>query len=126
MSTKIFVNLPVSDLTRSIKFFTELGLVVQQEYTNDDAGCLVVNDAIYVLLVTEPFFKTITGKNVADTGTAAETVLALQVDSRQRVDELTDKALANGGQPVDEHIEDVMYSRGFHDPDGHIWNVVYM
>jgi predicted lactoylglutathione lyase len=77
--------------------------------------------------VTEPFFKTITDRDLVDTATAQEVALALDAESRERVDELTEAAVAAGGQaaglPMDE---DFMYSRGFRDLDGHLWNVLHM
>jgi predicted lactoylglutathione lyase len=127
MSTKIFVNLPVKDLARSIEFFTGLGFSFNQQFTNDKAGCLVIGDDIYAMFLIEPFFKSFTKKNIADTATATEAILALGVESRQRVDELVDTALASGGQPSNETADQgFMYGRSFQDPDGHLWEVFYM
>ncbi|MGH3774817.1 MAG: VOC family protein [Pseudonocardiaceae bacterium] len=127
MSTKIFVNLPVKDLGKSIDFFTALGFSFNPQFTDENATCMVISDGIYVMLLTEPFFKSFTNKDVADTTKSTEAIIALGVDSRQQVDEMVDKALASGGQPGRfSNDEDFMYGRSFQDHDGHLWEVLYM
>jgi uncharacterized protein len=127
MSTRTFVNLRVRDLTRSSEFFTGLGFSFDQRFTDENAGCLVIGDDIYVMLVTEPFFRAITTKKPAGTATTAEAIMALEVGSRERVDELAGLALASGGSPVSEPAEhEGMYERSFADPDGHLWEVFCM
>lgn len=123
----IFVNLPVKDLKRSIAFFTSLGYSVNKQFTDEKAACLVVSDTICFMLLTEPFFKTFTTKQLAETGTTTEVINALMVGSRQAVDELVDKAFAAGaGKFRDPEEYPFMYSRSFQDPDGHLWEVGYM
>ncbi len=127
MSTKIFVNLPVKDLGKSTDFFTKLGFSFNQQFSDENAGCLVISDDISVMLLVEPFFKTFTKKDIADATTSTETILALGVESKDRVDELVDQALAAGGRPAnDTDDQGFMYGRSFQDPDGHIWEVLYM
>jgi predicted lactoylglutathione lyase len=127
MSTKIFVNLPVKDLGASIDFFTKLGFSFHPDYTNDQAGSLVISDDIYAMLVTEEFFATFTGRPVADATKVTEVAVALLFDSRERVDQVVDDAVAQGAEAGVEHVDDeYMYSRGFHDLDGHLWNVLTM
>jgi uncharacterized protein len=127
MSTKIFINLPVKDLARSTGFFTELGFSFDSRFTDENAACLVISDDIYAMLLTEPFFRNFTDKDLADTSTTAEAILALEVESRQRVDELAQRALVSGGSPAGEPMEqDGMYERSFQDPDGHLWEVFYL
>ncbi|GAA2435686.1 VOC family protein [Streptomyces macrosporus] len=127
MSKKLFVNLPVKDLKRSTDFFTALGFSFDPRFTDDKAGCLVIGDDIYAMLLTEPFFRTFTPKGVVDASSGTEAILALGVDSREEVDELADKALASGGSPANEPADQgFMYSRSFQDPDGHLWEVFYM
>ncbi len=127
MPTKIFVNLPVKDLARSTRFFTELGFSFDDRFTDDNAACLVISDDIYAMLLTEPFFRNFTDKDLADTGTTTEAILALEVESRERVDELAQLALDAGGSPAGEPMDqDGMYERSFQDPDGHLWEVFYM
>jgi uncharacterized protein len=125
-STKIFINLPVKDLHRSIDFFTELGFTFDKRFTDDKAACLVISDDIYAMLLTEPFFKSFTSKEIADSNQSTEAILALGVQSRERVDELVDKALAAGGSPAgDTQDQGFMYGRSFQDPDAHNWEVIY-
>ncbi|MEV4060409.1 VOC family protein [Nonomuraea dietziae] len=127
MATKIFINLHVSDLNASIDFFTKLGFAFDADLTTDDAGCMVIDERIYALLVTEPFFRTITGREPADTAVAQEVALALEVAGRERVDELADAAVSAGGQASGEpQDEGFMYSRSFRDLDGHLWSVLHM
>ena len=127
MATQIFVNLPVKDLRRSIDFFTALGFSFNQQFTDAKAGCLVISDTIYAMLLVEPYFKTFIKKDVADALKTTEAIIALGVESRERVDELVDKALASGGQPANDPADHgFMYVRSFQDPDGHLWEILYM
>lgn len=127
MPHKIFVNLPVKDLDRSTAFFTALGYRFDENFTDENATCLVITDDIYAMLLTEPFFKGFTKNQIADTTTATEAILALSVDSRAAVDEIVDKALAAGGAVANEpNDQDFMYGRSFLDPDGHQWEIFWM
>jgi len=127
MSTLIFVNLPVKDLERSKKFFTALGYSFNPQFTDENAGCLVISDTIYAMLLTEPFFKTFTKKEIADSACNTEAIIGLSADSKEEVDRLVDKALAAGGQPsMDTNDQGFMYGRSFQDPDGHLWEVFWM
>ena len=124
MSTKIAVNLPVKDLARSAHFIAELGLARNEYLSNENMEAIVVSDDIYVLLVVEPQFKAITKKEIPNAAITSEAILQLQVDSRQRVDELADKAFAAGTLPANEPTDQgLLYGRSFRDPDGHHWDV---
>lgn len=127
MSMKIFVNLPVKDLDKSVAFFTELGFSFNQQFTDENASAMTVSDDISVMLLVEPFFQSFTTKKVADATTTTETITCLGVDSREQVDELADRALAAGGQPANDPMDEgFMYLRSFQDLDGHIWELTYM
>lgn len=127
MSTKIFVNLPVKDLERSKHFFTALGYSFDPQFSDENAACLVISDDIYAMLLVEPFFKSFTKKEIGDATQSTEVILALSADSREAVDELVDKALASGGKPSNEtQDQGFMYGRSFQDPDGHLWEIIYM
>ena len=127
MSTKISINLPVKDLRRSTDFFTKVGFSRNPQLSGDDIECLVISEDIYVMLNSESRFKTITKKDVVDTTKSAEAVLQLGVESRHRVDDLVDKALAAGGQPSNEPNDlGFLYGRSFQDLDGHLWDVFYV
>ncbi|MBL7730955.1 MAG: VOC family protein [Chitinophagaceae bacterium] len=128
MPSKIFVNLPVKDLKRSMDFFTALGFSFNPQFTDDKAACLVINDgSIYVMLLTEPMFKNFTQKEIADATKTTEVLIALDAESREKVDELVAKAVEAGGslyaQPADHGW---MYQHSFADPDGHQWELCYM
>jgi uncharacterized protein len=127
MSRKTFVNLPVKDLQVTKQFFTGLGFEFNQQFTDDRAACMVISDDAYAMLLVEDFFKTFTNKEVADTTSHIEVVVALSAESREEVDALVHKALAGGGMPSNDPIEDgPMYGWSFQDVDGHLWELIYM
>ncbi|WP_028562420.1 VOC family protein [Paenibacillus pinihumi] len=126
-SSKIFVNLPVKDLQRSVAFFTELGFEFNPQFTDENATCMVVNDKIFVMLLVEHYFKTFITKEISDTGKDAEVIVALSLENRARVDEIADKALAVGGKASNDPVDHgFMYTRSFQDPDGHLWELFFM
>ena len=127
MSRMIFVNLPVKDLGKSVEFFTGLGFSFNQQFTDENATCMVISEQACVMLLVEDFFQTFTTKAIADTVTHTETMIALSAESRAEVDDLVTKALAAGGQPAgDAQDHGYMYGRSFQDPDGHIWEIIWM
>jgi predicted lactoylglutathione lyase len=126
-TNQIFVNLPVKDLKRSMDFFTAIGYEFNLQFTDDKATCLVISEHIYAMLLTEEYFQSFTKKEIADTSKTAEVILAFAVDSREKVDELVNKALAAGGKPYNEPSDlGFMYSWSFQDVDGHLWEMFYM
>ena len=126
-SRKMFVNLAVKDLGESVDFFTQLGFSFDPRFTDEQATCMIVSDEAFVMLLVEDRFKDFTKKQLADATTQTEAIVALSADSREQVDELADKALQAGGAPANEPMEmDFMYGRSFQDPDGHLWEVVWM
>ncbi|MCI2422738.1 glyoxalase/bleomycin resistance/extradiol dioxygenase family protein [Saccharopolyspora sp. K220] len=127
MSIKTFVNLPVKDLGKSIEFFTALGFSFNQQFTDENATCMVISDEAYAMLLVEPFFKQFTKKELVDATKATEVVVALGVESRAQVDEMAEKAFAAGAQPANEPMDEgPMYTKSFQDLDGHIWELVHM
>ncbi len=127
MSRMIFPNLPVTDLAKTKDFFGQLGFEFDARFTDDTAAAMVVSDEAVVMLVSEAMFNGFTGKQVCDPATHAETMIGLSAESRDEVDELLDKALSAGAQPHGDTMDEgPMYSRGFQDPDGHIWSVIYL
>ena len=124
---KIFVNIAVLDLKRSMEFFSKLGFEFNRQFTDDKAACMVVSDAAFVMLLTEPFFKTFTQRALCDTNTHTEGVFALSCGSRAEVDALLEKAVAAGGTPaMPRQDHGFMLSTSFYDLDGHHWEVVWM
>lgn len=127
MSTKIFVNLPVKNLEKSKAFFTSLGYQFNPQFTDDKAGCLVISEAIFAMLLTEPFFKTFIPGEISDTSAGTESITCLSADSRQHVDEIISKAIAAGGTTYNEPQDHgFMYGHGFRDLDGHLWEYMWM
>ncbi len=127
MNTKIFVNLPVRDLDRSMNFFRNIGFSFNPQFTDETAACLVISDDIYAMLLTHDKAKQFTKKEIADANKTTEVFVALSVDEKQKVNELADKALQAGGSEVrDPEDYGFMYGRSFNDPDGHIWEVLWM
>lgn len=127
MATQVFVNLPVKDLNRSKDFFNRLGFSFNPQFTDDKAACMVLNDSGYVMLLSESFFQNFTRKKIADATKETEVLVSLSADSRERVNELTDKALSIGASKASEpQVMDNMYGRSFSDLDGHIWEIIWM
>jgi predicted lactoylglutathione lyase len=126
MATQMFLNLPVKDLNRSIEFFTKLGYTFNQQFTNENATCMIISDTIYIMLLVEPFFKTFTDKDIADSKTI-KAIIALSADSRADVDAIVGKAIEAGAttpRPPQDH--GFMYGYDFEDLDGHTWEYFWM
>ena len=127
MATKIFVNLPVKDLKKSIDFFTQLGFTFNQQFTDDKATCMIIGDNIFAMLMVEERFKDFTKKQICDAKKNTEVLLALDAKTRAEVDELVKKAVAAGGSIYAERADHGwMYQHSFADPDGHQWELLYM
>jgi predicted lactoylglutathione lyase len=127
MATKIFVNLPVKDLKRSIDFFTELGYTFDPQFSDETATCMVVSDDIFVMLLTREKFRTFTPNPVSNASKSTEVLVCLTSDSREDVDETIRKAVAAGGSTFSEPQDyGFMYGHSFQDPDGHVWEFLFM
>ncbi len=127
MATQIFVNLPVKDLNVSMDFFKGLGYSFNPVFTNEQAACMIVSDTIYFMLLTESFYKGFTDKEIADATKTSGVINCLSVESREKVDEIAEKALASGGSPNREPSDyGWMYSRNFYDPNGHLFEIAYI
>lgn len=127
MAKQIFVNLPVTDVQRSITFFKRLGYEVNPQFTSEQGACLILGDNIFAMLLAIPFFQGFTKKPVADATQSTEVLTCLSCDSREEVDALVAKALAAGGTaPNAPQDHGFMYGHGFEDLDGHLWELVFM
>jgi predicted lactoylglutathione lyase len=127
MSTKIFVNLPVGDLPKSMAFFQALGFRFNPQFTDDTAACMVVSDDIYAMLLTHAKFKEFTPKAICDATQSTVVLVALSRDSRHDVSDLVSKAVAAGGTTYAEPKDyGFMFQHGFQDLDGHIWELIFM
>lgn len=127
MATKVFINLPVKDLDQSVSFFTALGYTFNPQFTDEKATCMIISDNLFVMLLTETYFKTFTKKQVADAKQSTEVLIALDTRSRGEVQQMVAKAKELGGtvyaEPQDHGW---MYQHSFADLDGHQWELVYM
>ena len=127
MTTKIFVNLPVKDLGKTVNFFIKLGFKLNPKFTDENATCMIVTEDILVMLLVEKFFKIFTKKEICNTARNTEVIIALSAESKENVDEMINKAVEAGGKESREvQDEGWMYGRGFEDIDGHLWEVVFM
>lgn len=126
MATKIFVNLPVKDLNKSVEFFTKLGYTFNPQFTDETATCMVISEDIFAMLLTEAKFKQFTKKEIAGAN-QIEVITALSAESKDEVNSLADKALAAGAteaRPPEDH--GFMVLRSFYDLDGHMWEIIWM
>jgi uncharacterized protein len=128
MSKLIFINLPVADLTKSMAFYEAVGATNNPQFSDETAACMVVSDTIHVMLLTHEKWKTFTSKAIPDARASAQVLLCLSCDSKDEVISYVDKAVAAGGKGDPTPTQDFgfMYGRSFEDPDGHIWEVMWM
>lgn len=127
MTNTIFMNLPVRDLEASKAFFASLGYGFDTRFTDETAACMVVSDTINAMLLTHDKFRQFTPNAVADTSKVSEVLMAITVDSKDEVDALMEKALAAGAtETLPAKDLGYMYARGYADPDGHIWEVLWV
>jgi predicted lactoylglutathione lyase len=128
MSKMIFVNLPVSDLPASRRFLEALGAVNEPKFTDDTAACMTLSESIHVMLLTRDKFAGFTPLPIADAKAGTQVLLCLSSDSRESVDTTVERAVAAGGtaDPAPKQDYGVMYGRSVADPDGHIWEIMWM
>jgi predicted lactoylglutathione lyase len=127
MTRMIFVNLPVADLPRAMRFYEALGFTNEPRFTDETAACMVWSEAIHVMLLTHAKWREFTDRPIADPGTS-EVMLALACDDRAAVGAMASAAGANGGtiDVIPAQDNDFMTSRSFTDPDGHVWEPMWM
>jgi predicted lactoylglutathione lyase len=127
MSKLIFVNLPVADLPAAKAFYEAIGAVNNPMFTDETAACMVFSDVIHVMLLTHEKFAQFTPKRIVDAKESSEVLICISAESREAVDEITEKALAAGGrEPREKQDHGFMYGRSFEDLDGHIWEPMWM
>jgi hypothetical protein len=124
----IFVNLPVRDLQKSRAFVEALGAVNEPKFTDDTAACMKLSDSIFVMILTHEKFSQFTPRPIADAKAGSEVLLCLSADSRESVDSTVERAVTAGGtaDPAPKQDYGVMYGRSVADPDGHIWEIMWM
>ncbi|MGY1742271.1 MULTISPECIES: VOC family protein [unclassified Blastococcus] len=123
----VFLNLPVADLAASRAFYAGLGFSFDERFSDEHATSVVVDDNVVVMLLTRERFADFVTGPVGDPAAATTQLTALSAASREEADGLLAKALASGGKPwrpAQDH--GFMYGVSFADPDGHVWEVVWM
>lgn len=128
MSKMIFINLPVTDLAKSKAFYEAVGAANNPQFTDETAACMVISDSIHVMLLTHEKWRQFTSKTIPDAHSTAQVLLCLSSDSKEGVSELVEKAVAAGGKADPTPTQDYgfMFGRSFEDPDGHIWETMWM
>ena len=128
MTKMIFVNLPVADLPRATAFYEAIGAVKNPQFCDGTASCMVFSETIYAMLLTHDKFRQFTPKAIADSKKTSEVLICLSAESRAAVDAMVGKAGSAGGRldPCPKQDYGFMYGRSFEDPDGHIWEVMWM
>jgi predicted lactoylglutathione lyase len=128
MTKMIFVNLPVSNLARATAFYQAVGAAKNDQFSDDTASCMVFSETIHAMLLTHDKFRQFTSKKIADAKTSCEVLICISADSRDAIDDIVAKAKSAGGSPDPTPTQDFgfMYGRSFEDPDGHIWEVMWM
>ncbi|KZY29750.1 lactoylglutathione lyase [Alcanivorax sp. HI0083] len=127
MTRMIFVNLPVADLTVAMNFYSALGFENNPQFTDETAACMVWSEAIHVMLLTHDKWRTFTDRPIPPSS-SSEVMLALSFDSRDAVDAVDAAAAKNGGTADINPVQDLgfMYNRNLADPDGHVWEMMWM
>ena len=128
MPKMIFVNFPITDLNRSIAFYTAIGGSKNPKFSDESSACMVLSDTIHVMLLTHEKYCFFTSRPIADARTTSAALIALTVDSREEVDATLDRAVAAGGQadPNPKQDHGFMFSRSVQDPDGNVWEIFWM
>jgi len=126
MATNIFVNLPVNDLKKSVEFFTKVGYTFNPQFTDETSTCMIISDTIYAMLLTHDKFKLFSKKEIVDAKKNVEVLIALSEESKEKVNELVDKAVAAGGKEGESQDQGFMFTRTYDDLDGHTWEVFWM
>lgn len=125
MHELIFVNLPVTDLARSRAFFTQVGYTFNEDYCDGDVLCLELGPTLHAMLLEREFFRSFHDGPPAPPGTVGA-LLCLSARSRAEVDAVVDRALDAGGSQVRTVDHGLMYGRSYADPDGHVWEILWM
>ncbi|SHF81633.1 VOC family protein [Flavobacterium defluvii] len=127
METKMYLNLAVKDLHKSVNFFNELGFSTNLKFTNEKAACIIIGENINIMLLVEEFYQTFTDKQICNSHTTSEALISISLPSKKEVDEMVVKAVKAGGTDY-KRSQDYgwMYQKTFLDPDGHHWEIFYM
>jgi predicted lactoylglutathione lyase len=128
-ASKVFINLPVKDLKKSIEFFTKVGYTFNPQFTDETATCMIINETIYSMLLTHEKFQSFMppGMTISDNTNKKEVFICLSFDSRAEVDAVVERAIAAGAKPITPAQDHgFMYERNYEDLDGHVWEHFWM
>ena len=127
MPSKVFINLPVKNLAKSMDFFQNLGFFFNPQFTDEKAGCMVVSDSIFVMLLTDTYFKSFIDTEICDAHNATEVLIALDAASADEVKQFINKAESLGGKIYSQaNDHGFMYQHSIADLDGHKWEMAYV
>jgi predicted lactoylglutathione lyase len=127
MPSKVFINLPVKDLERSKEFFQKLGFSFNPQFTDEKAGCMVVSESIFVMLLTDTYFKSFIDTEICNAHKSTEVLIALDANSADEVKQFIGQAESLGGRIYAEAKDHgFMYQHSFADLDGHKWEMAYV
>lgn len=126
MKKQIYVNLPVKNIEKTNTFFKNLWFEFEPNFSDEKATCMIIWENIYVMLLSETFFKTFTKKDICDTKKATEALICINAESRQKVDDLVKLAIENWATEWNTYDHDFMYSKSFDDLDWHTWEIMWM
>ena len=127
-ATSVFINLPVGDVARAQDFFEGLGFAADPRFSAEDrAACIVFSDTISAMLLSRDTFKTISPKPVANVATVTGAITCLRMSGREEIDRIMEAALASGAtEPRPAQDQPGMYGRAFEDPEGHVWELLWV
>lgn len=126
MIKKVFVNLPVENIERSMAFFTKMEFEFDRRFTDENAACVIINDTFYVMLLTKKQFMSFTNKEINDTNVSSEAIISLNVKKTDQIEELLDKAMQAGASHLKRYDYGWMSGGSFLDLDGHMWEIFHM
>jgi len=124
----IFINLPVANVQTSTRFYKALGATRNETFSNETSSSMVISDTISVMLLSHDRWRDFTPKNIPDAKMSAQVLLCLSMESREACDAAVHAAVKAGGtaDPTPKQDHGFMYGRSYEDPDGHIWEVMWM
>lgn len=124
---KIFINLPISNLQETMEFFAKLGFTFNQQFTNENATCMILEENIYIMLLVEGYFKTFTSKELINRKTHVGQLLSIPMESKEAVDSFIELAISNGGKRAGNPIDmGFMYQKSFNDINDYTWEIFWM
>lgn len=128
MSQMIFINLPVSDVQASTAFYQALGATKNEAFSGEASSSMVISDTVTVMLLSHDRWRDFTSKQIPDAKASAQVLLCLSMESKEACDVAVDAAIKAGGSadPTPKQDHEHMYGRSYEDPDGHIWEVMWM